>query len=590
MLFRSTGDLNGDGIDDLVVGQSDGKVKLLYGTDGADVIGETDILSSPDITAPVVTLNEPELKKIADGKIAVTFSWSCSESAVYTLTVDGVDYAMETAMTHTLELADGEHSYSVKATDATGNVGTAGSSFAMDATAPEAVQGVIATIGKTGVSVSWTAVADAATYTLQYATKADFSDAKTVEGITDTAHTLTGLPGTGTLYVRVSAADAAGNESDWSAPAQTGLDITAPDAVQGLVSLAHGTSVRLNWAAANDASGISGYRLQYAVNGDFSKAHTMQMNGLETIFYTLQSNTTYQWRVAAVDGVGNIGAWSAVASFRTGAAEPADDSVSESHEIEMSLPAGGESHSSSPVSGWVGFDDPTDFYSFTAKGAGTYAVHLDSAVQGTQVFLSVGTLDAEGNFAAGQKLVVAPGSASSALGGIVLEKGEQCFIRVDAYDKGLGRYNGEYTLSVEAEVPETDILTDNNTLEKATVLAESSSAAARLTGWVGAGDAVDYYRFLLQDAAELTLALDELEAAVNVKLLQVQRDGSLTQVMSRSVKASSGLDRTLSLTSGTYFVEIASYDNGAGRYNSTYALELEKEEESETKRFTIANT
>lgn len=585
-----TGDLDGDGIDDLVVGQSDGKVKLLYGTDGADVIGETDILSSPDITAPVVTLNEPELKKIADGKIAVTFSWSCSESAVYTLTVDGKDYALGTATSHTLELADGEHSYSVKATDAAGNVGTAGSSFAMDATAPEAVQGVLATTGKTGVSISWAAVADAATYTLQYATKSDFSDAQTVEGITDTAHTLTGLPGTGTLYVRVSAADAAGNESGWSAPAQTGLDITAPDAVQGLVSLAHGTSARLNWAAANDVSGISGYRLQYAVNGDFSKAYTIQVNGLETIFYTLQSNTTFQWRVAAVDGVGNIGAWSAVASFRTGAAEPADDSVSESHEIEMSLPAGGESLSSSPVSGWVGFDDPTDFYSFTAKGAGTYAVHLDSAIQGTQVFLSVGTLDAEGNFAAAQKLVVAPGSASSALGGIVLEKGEQCFIRVDSYDKGLGRYNGEYTLSVEAEVPEPDILTDNNTLEKATVLAESSAADARLNGWVGAGDAVDYYRFQLQDAAELTLVLDELESSVKVKLLHEQNDGRLSQVLSRSVKSASGLDRTLSLTSGTYFVEISSFDNGAGRYNSTYALELEKEEDGEVKRYAIAGS
>ena len=543
-----------------------------------------------DITAPVVTLKTPEMEKVGEGRIRVTLSWSSSESAVYTLTVDGVDYAMETAMTHTLELADGEHSYSVKATDAAGNVGTAGSSFAMDATAPETVQSVIATTGKAGVSVTWTAMADAATYTLQYATKADFSDAKTVEGITDTAHTLTGLPGTGTLYVRVSAADAAGNESGWSAPAQTGLDITAPDAVQGLVSLAHGTSVRLNWAAANDVSGISGYRLQYAVNGDFSKAYTIQVNGLETIFYTLQSNTTFQWRVAAVDGVGNIGAWSAVASFRTGAAEPADDSVSESHEIEMSLPAGGESHSSSPVSGWVGFDDPTDFYSFTAKGAGAYAVHLDSAIQGTQVFLSVGTLDAEGNFAAAQKLVVAPGSASSALGGIVLEKGEQCFIRVDSYDKGLGRYNGEYTLSVEAEVPETDILTDNNTLEKATVLAESSAADARLNGWVGAGDAVDYYRFQLQDAAELTLVLDELESSVRVKLLHEQNDGRLSQVLNRSVKSASGLDRTLSLTSGAYFVEISSYDNGAGRHNSTYALELEKEEDGEVKRYAIAGS
>ncbi|MBE6410436.1 MAG: hypothetical protein E7034_07565 [Akkermansiaceae bacterium] len=543
-----------------------------------------------DITAPVVTLNEPELKKIADGRIAVTFSWSCSEPAVYTLTVDGEEYSVRGATHYTLELADGEHAYSITATDAAGNSGSATGSFAMDATPPAVVQGVQAITGESGVAVSWNVVEDAASYTLEYATKPDFSDAQSVTGITGTSYALTALPGTGTLYVRVASADAEGNVSAWSAVAESALDITAPGAVQGLEVMAHGTSARLSWDAVSDASGIAGYRIEYAVDGDFTKAQSMQVNSTEATFFTLLAGAAYQWRVAAVDGAGNVGAWTEGTAFRTGAAEPEDDSTAESREIIMTVPSGGESHSTTRVNGWVGFDDPADYYCFTAKGEGAYAINLDAAALGTQVYLSVGTLDEKGNFAAEKKLLVAPGSAAAALGGIALESGEKCYIRVESYDKGLGRYNGEYSLSVDAEVADSAWVTDNNSPDKATMLKPGGAVDAALSGWVGMGDAVDYYCFELTKPAELSLVLGEQDAAVKVKLLREERDGGVSQVMSRSVKASRGLDHTLSLTSGTYFVEVASYDNGAGRYNTTYALELEKEEANgETKRFSLAN-
>ena len=543
-----------------------------------------------DITAPVVTLNEPDVNKIADGKIEVTFSWTCTEPAVYVLTVDGKEYSVRGATRYTLELADGEHVYSVKATDGVGLTGSAESSFVMDATAPTVVQGVQAITGESGVAVSWNVVEDAASYTLEYATKPDFSDAKSVTGITGASYALTALPGKGTLYVRVASADAAGNVSAWSAVAESALDITAPGAVQGLEVMAHGTSARLRWDAVSDASGITGYRIEYAVDGDFTKAQSLQVNSTEATFYTLLAGAAYQWRVAAVDGAGNVGEWSVGEAFRTGTAEPEDDSTAESREIIMTVPSGGESHSTTRVNGWVGFDDPSDFYCFTAKGEGAYAVSLDGAALGTQVYLSVGALDKAGNFVTTRKLLVAPGSAAAALGGIALEQGEKCYIRVESYDKGLGRYNGEYSLSVNAEVADTARVTDNNSTDKATMLKPADAEAAELRSWVGAGDAVDYYCFELANPVELTLGLSAPEAAVKVKLLREEPDGSVSQVMSRSVKANRGLDHTLSLTSGTYFVEVASYDNGAGRYNTTYALELEKEEENgETKRFTIAN-
>ena len=564
--------------------------------------GTVEVTATPttaDVTPPAVV----ETVRVLVSATQVAIIWQgVADAATYTiryaLTPDFSDAQTISGLTSPIYTiddvpAEGNIYVLVSASDVAGNTSEWSSvvSANLDVTPPAVVQGVQAITGESGVAVSWNVVEDAASYTLEYATKPDFSDAKSVTGITGASYALTALPGTGTLYVRVASADAAGNVSAWSAVAESALDITAPGAVQGLEVMAHGTSARLSWDAVSDASGIAGYRIEYAVDGDFTKAQSMQVNSTEATFYTLLAGAAYQWRVAAVDGAGNVGEWSVGEAFRTGTAEPEDDSPAESREIEMSVPSGGESHSTTRVNGWVGFDDPADYYCFTAKGEGAYAISLDAAVLGTQVYLSVGILDDKGNFAAEKKLLVAPGSAAAALGGIALESGEKCYIRVESYDKGLGRYNGEYSLSVEAEVADSAWVTDNNSPDKATMLNPGGAADAALSGWVGMGDAVDYYCFELTKPAELSLVLGELDAAVKVKLLREERDGGVSQVMSRSVKASRGLDHTLSLTSGTYFVEVASYDNGAGRYNTTYALELEKEEENgETKRFTLANT
>ena len=93
----------------------------------------------------------------------------------------------------------------------------------------------------------------------------------------------------------------------------------------------------------------------------------------------------------------------------------------------------------------------------------------------------------------------------------------------------------------------------------------------------------------LETGEQYYIRLDELETNVRVKVYQERSNGSTSLKYITTARASEGLDQTLALTSGTYFIEIASNDNGAGRYNSTYALELEKEEEGENHRFTIAN-
>lgn len=235
---------------------------------------------------------------------------------------------------------------------------------------------------------------------------------------------------------------------------------------------------------------------------------------------------------------------------------------------------------------WVGAGDLEDYFFFTSPGAASYIMGLEAAYLGTSVWMSVGTLSENGEFQVLQQTVITPNAAIHALDGMRLETGEQYYIRIHAEEDSIG---ANYELYIKADVEDASLITDNNTMETATELSRTEDTAARIQSWVGAGDALDYYRLELDRSGNLTIRLDELETNVRVKVYQERSNGSTSLKYITTARASEGLDQTLALTSGTYFIEIASNDNGAGRYNSTYALELEKEEEGENHRFTIAN-
>ncbi len=70
------------------------------------------------------------------------------------------------------------------------------------------------------------------------------------------------------------------------------------------------------------ASGIANYQLQYAMNSNFTGA--VQINIADTNYQvtSVLSDTTYYWRVRAVDSAGNQGNWSAVWNFEIDRSNP----------------------------------------------------------------------------------------------------------------------------------------------------------------------------------------------------------------------------------------------------------------------------
>ncbi len=231
----------------------------------------------------------------------------------------------------------------------------------------------------------------------------------------------------------------------------------------------------------------------------------------------------------------------------------------------------------------VGALDTVDYFKVNTATGGSYSIGVESDELTAQVRLSVGVME-DGDYVVNRSIIVNNASAIEEISGVAFEAGKDYYICVEVASAG-DALDTQYTLNVENCGDK--VVTDDNTSSTANVLAWEPLTGAANRGWVGFGDAVDFYNFELTSNADVRLSVSELTAAMRVTLYKENEAGGLTQVSTNSVR-SSGLDRTLSLTAGTYFVEMASYDGGAGRYNSTYALELEKEEEDGTTQFAVA--
>ena len=378
--------------------------------------------------------------------------------------------------------------------------------------------------------------------------------------------------------VSLTGADAEQLARDWAAVYAAGgiISLGVYSSLSGS-TLVGGHALTV-WGFATDSAGrLSSITVTDSDDGvDAAVTLSLAYNVTKGYYQIAQSGTPLNGRL--------LGDYTSLAAFDKQDAENNTETGAEV--ITMSEPENGSSTSTSSHYNWVGSGDVQDYYAFTAVENGSYKVSIESADIESNLWLSVGTWE-NGEFDVMQRLRITPNASIYALDRINLQKGETYYVRVTAEDETEGTW---YELSVAGDLQEEkSLITDNNTRESATRLEMTGTDDASIDGWVGAGDAVDFYRLEMTEAGKLSISLSELETNAKVKVYQVRGNERYTQKMSATASVSSGLDRTLSLTAGSYLIEIASYDNGAGRYNSTYALELEKEEDGDMSRYVIAN-
>ncbi len=207
------------------------------------------------------------------------------------------------------------------------------------------------------------------------------------------------------------------------------------------------------------------------------------------------------------------------------------------------------------VDGWVGYGDAADFYKFSPANAGKFSLSIGGLESGVKVAV----YDANG-----KQIKSVSAKGSGVLFKDILISGA-FYVSVTSGDNGKGKQNTDYTFDVVDDYfPNA---TDNNTFRTATAVAPSETGVFTAAGWVGYGDAADYYVVESASAGELELAISGVEAGLKIAIY----DANGKQMKNVSVSASGKVVADL-LVPGKFYISVISADNGKGKNNTGYEL------------------
>jgi chitodextrinase len=272
----------------------------------------------PDSTPPTPP-GTPTFSNIAG--TSATANWTAATDNVG---VSGYDYrlnagswvAIGNVLTRNLTnlVSVTNYTFEVRARDATGNLSSvrSGNFTTLDSVAPTVpTNPSAASSSSTTATVSWTASTDNVAVT-QYKV---FRNGSQIGTSTSTGYTDNTVSGSTAYSYRISARDAANNESAQSTAANvTTPDTIAPTTPTGLsATAASPTRINLSWSASSDSggSGLAGYRV-YRGGSQIGTSTTTSYSDTP-----LSSSTNYSYTVAAYDNATNVSTQSTSANATT---------------------------------------------------------------------------------------------------------------------------------------------------------------------------------------------------------------------------------------------------------------------------------
>ena len=150
----------------------------------------------------------------------------------------------------------------------------------------------------TQVTVKWTAVSVASSYTIQRSTSSSFPTGSTTvntTGVTGTSRAMTGLKPNTTYYFRVIAVVASGASSAASATVSA---VTTIPTVTGVSATANsGTQITVSFTAV---TGANSYTIMYSLSSSFSSPTSVATTTTSKAITGLTSGKTYYFKVAAI--------------------------------------------------------------------------------------------------------------------------------------------------------------------------------------------------------------------------------------------------------------------------------------------------
>ncbi|MCG6189920.1 DUF5074 domain-containing protein [Maribellus maritimus] len=376
------------------------RITVRFNSNGKTVDRVQEVIVSTTSNIDETSPTAPSNLAAVPAETSIFFSWTASTDnegvAGYNIYLDGdsIETVSETNFNVTGLTSGTEYTLAVEAFDEAGNksekaeviVATLAIADNIAPTTPEKIE---ATPAETSIALSWTASTD----NIGVEGYIIYLDGDSIETVSETSFTVTGLsPGTDYLLA-VEAFDAAGNKSgkvEIDIPTSPVIDNEAPTAPTNLVTVPSDTSIAFSWSASTDNVGVLGY----AIYLDGVLISTVNQTNLNVT--GLSSDTEYTLAVVAFDASSNESALSKITVSTT---TPADNTA-------PSVPANliAEASETSIVLSWSASSDNV--------GVAAYNIYLngdsiDNVTEtnftltelspGTEYTFSVEAVDASGN-------------------------------------------------------------------------------------------------------------------------------------------------------------------------------------------------
>ncbi len=511
-------------------------------------------------------------------------------------------------------LADGKYIWSVKADDYTGhNSGwSSNSSFVIDTTAPIFNEkSVTVTAIGSDLLFTWTAATDnieMGGYTIQLRLSGQ-KEVITITGITDTQKILYSLE-KGTYDYRVWAYDAAGNlstkEPDWvngqitinpeNDPGNsfdTAYQLTEDVSYSNTIGIGsdladyYKFTVTATGMLSVDLSGVtalggknSGIRVEI-YNSSLKRVRSFTVRSGDSDFSFLANAGDNYYIVVKPGSNGSSSQYDVTVDVDAFPTSQGYGSFDEALANKKTLVNG----ETTIAGGWVGYGDAADYYFIDAERAGQMNVSVNIASDKTTLRVSI--------FDANKKKLRTVTLNSNRFNDFsnifkdILVQGD-VYLMVESGDKGKGKQNSEYTLTVDdsyfAPATEYDDFVppaDPSALDPRAKIALSDDTAnfratGSTSGWVGYGDAKDCY-YIDAKAGNLDVSLNIASVKTSLKVSLYDANGK--RLKSVTLNSSRGNDFSNIfkdvMVTGPVYLMVESGDKGKGKQNSDYTVSVE---------------
>ena len=234
--------------------------------------------------------------------------------------------------------------------------------------------------------------------------------------------------------------------------------------------------------------------------------------------------------------------------------------------------ATGDESRTNTTTDWVGYGDAKDYYKITSDHAGSYNINLQATTGKVKVYF----LNESGKTI--KSKTIAAGKSGEIANVLYYSKNpvngqNVSYIAVESGDKGKGKQNGSYTLTVTENVFSKG---DNGAVRDFGAVGRSETT---MTDWLGYGDSQDVFKFTADNTGILSLDVSKFGEDLDLAKikLKVQDANGKTVAMSKikgsSIDTGFQYNSKKALIAGSEYTVTLSISNEK-KYKADYSLGL----------------